>query len=181
MKKYRLHWLFIVMVLSLLYGAIYKVGLIGLDSTLYDDLTTQAVDKAWQTALSAEKDGVVKAPFLIKVNVENQLSSFMTVYDKDKKVVGSSGVLDEQTPELPTEYLDNTNLYVRNYFTWEPKPGVHLAGVSVTMGDKGYVMAGRNMQETDRQTDRLVRAVVVAWGASVLLATAGLVVITKRR
>lgn len=181
MKKYRFHWLFSVLVLSLLFGAIYKVGLISLDSTLYDPLATQAVDKAWQTALSAEADGVVKAPVLVKVDVKNQLSSFFTVYDKDKKVVGSSGVLDGQTPELPVEYLDNTNEYVRNYFSWHPKPDVHLAGVTVSMGDKGYVLVGRSMQETDRQTDRLIRTVVAAWAGCVLLATVGFLVISRRR
>lgn len=179
MKKHQILWGTSFVVLSLIFGVIYKAGLISLDAMLYDSLTQQAVDKAWQTALAADKDGAVKAPFATKINVENQLASFMTVYDSNKQVVGSSGELDGQAPELPTEMLEDTDDFVRNYFVWEPKPGVRLAGVTVTIGDKGYVLAGRSMQESDRQRERLVKTVAFGYAASLIIMSVGLVIASK--
>lgn len=180
MNKHKFRWLFGALVLTAVFGTIYKVGQISLESTLYDPLTYEAVDKAWATAITAEKDGRLKAPFSSQVDVEKTQSSFLTVYNKDKKVVGSSGVLDENTPQLPSEFLDNTNPFVRNYFSWEPKPGVHLAGVTVSAGNYGYVLAGRSMSETDRHLDRLTKTVIVGWLASLILLGVSLVIDRKK-
>jgi len=172
-KKYQLPWLFSFIILTILFGVIYKASRISLDSALYDPLATEAVDVAWETAIRAEKEGKVSAPTPKQINVETSPVTFVTVYDKDKKVVGSSGDLDKNPPQLPPEFLEDTDPYARNYFSWEPKEGVHLAGVTVSMGEYGYVLAGRSMQEADRQGTRLTKMVVIGWLASVSLMTAG--------
>jgi hypothetical protein len=181
MKKYKLPWLFTVITLSIIFGVIYKVGRISLDSSLHDPLTYEAINKSWELALAHEKTGELKAPLLKKIDVEYNLDSFITVYDKDKKVVNSSGQIDGATPNLPPDILDHTVPYVRNYFDWWPKKGVHVAGTTVALGDYGYVLAGRNMQEADRQGNRVTKAVVVGWAASVVVVTFGFVLMGRRK
>jgi hypothetical protein len=182
MKKYKIHWLFCFLILSLIFGVIFKVAQISLQSNLHDPLTYEAVNKAWEVALSQEaNNGQLKAPFLRKVDVANNLDSFMTVYDRDKKVIGSSGVLDGKTPDLPHEFLNDTSPYMRNYFQWTPKEDVHLAGVTVAIGDDGYVLAGRNMQEAYRQGNRAIKSILLGWAGSVVLMTVAYVVLSRHK
>jgi len=179
MQKYKWYWVAGFIIISLVFGVMYKVGRINLDSTLHDPLTYEAVGKAWELASSKGSTGQLKANLPGKVNVANNLLSFVTIYDRDKKVVASSGDLDGAAPDLPMNFLDNTNQYVRNYFDWRPKDDVHLAGTTVAVGDDGYVLVGRNMQEADRQGNRLTKSVIIGWAVSVLLLTVGFIALKR--
>ena len=181
MKKSKLCWLFSVILLSLIFGVIYKVCRVSLDSTLHDPLTYEAVSTAWRLSDVQQANGQLKVDLPIKVNVANNLSTFITVYDHEKNVIASSGELDGETPALEPQFLENTNQYVRNYFDWRPSQDVHLAGTTVAVGDDGYVLVGRNMQEADRQGNRVTKAVVIGWIASVIILTVGFSLVNRKR
>ncbi len=181
MNKYKWHWLCAFITVSLVFGVVYKVVRVSLDSTLHDPLTYEAVGAAWRLANNKPANGQLKADFPVKTDVSSNLNTFTTVYDHEKNLVASSGVLNGQTPELPTGFLDGTNQYVRNYFDWRPTEEVHLAGTTVALGDDGYVLVGRNMQEADRQGNRVTKSVILGWVASVLVLTAGTLMISKRK
>src|SRR5689334_10932324 len=75
-----------------------------------------------------------------KVNIEKSLAPFIIVYDKNKNLFGTTGIIDGKNPDLPLGVLDNS-LKKENRISWEPKNGIREAIVVVHFKDKseGYV------------------------------------------
>jgi hypothetical protein len=86
------------------------------------------------------------------------------IFDKDGKVVGSSGKLGADSPTPPSGVFDRTKQKNDDIFTWQPQKGVRIAAVlRKADGDKGFVLVGRNLREIERRTEHLIKIVGVAW------------------
>lgn len=105
-----------------------------------------------------------------KVDVEKSLASFVIIYDKNGKVTSSSGVLNGQTPEIPSGILDNVQNSGEQRFTWQPQDDTRIAAV-VTSYNDGYVLAGRNMREVEIREHKLMLQVAGVWIAAVGIVT----------
>jgi hypothetical protein len=98
------------------------------------------------------------------VEIDKSLSPFVTIFDKDGKVVGSSGKLGADSPTPPSGVFDRTKQKNDDIFTWQPQKGVRIAAVlRKADGDKGFVLVGRNLREIERRTEHLIKIVGVAW------------------
>ncbi len=181
MKKYGVHWLFSVLVLTLIFGVVYKVSQINLDHSLYAPLAHEAVNKAWQGAFEIEAGEQPEAP-ATKVNLEIAHNPFVSYYDQDKNLISSSAVIDDQTPTLPENVFDNTMAFSRDYFSWQPKEGVNVAAVAASMGpDKGIVVIGQKRQVADYHLGRLKKTILIGWLTGLILLTTSFVLISHRR
>lgn len=98
------------------------------------------------------------------VDIENSLSLFVSIYDKDGKLASSSGKLGEDSPTPPSGIFEYLRKNDKQRFTWEPKKGVRIAAVAEKLeDDKGFVLVGRNMKEIDMRIQNSLIIVGAAW------------------
>ncbi len=104
------------------------------------------------------------------IDIENSLSLFVVIYDKDGKVVAGSGKLKNTVPTPPSgvfAYLKNKS---EDRFTWQPQKGVRLAAVMKKInGDKGFVVVARSLKEVESRSDAAMKMAGIAWLALLLL------------
>lgn len=96
------------------------------------------------------------------VDIASSLVWFLVIYDGSGQVVAANGKLDGQVPVLPQGVLENAKKMGQNRVTWEPKEGVRIATVVVPY-EGGYVLAGRNLRETEGRIMMLAQKVFVGW------------------
>jgi hypothetical protein len=123
-------------------------------------------------------DGGASAGSLVpatRVDVATSLAPFLVIFDASGRVLATDGQLDGQAPVPPAGVLESARAGGSNRVTWQPRPGVRVATVTVAWRD-GTVMAGRSLREVERREDALLLMVAVAWLAMVaVLAAAALV------
>jgi hypothetical protein len=108
-----------------------------------------------------------------KVDVAQSLAPFVVVFDPSGHVLATDGRLDGQDPIPPTGVLDAARAHSPNVVTWQPRPGVRVATVTVPW-QGGTVLAGRSLREVERREDQALLLVAAAWLAMIatLAATA---------
>lgn len=153
--------------ITLVYGAIYAV----VQQTYRqgaDDPQVQYVQDI-KEILESGQAGPQDIAGQNKVDASKSLATFIIVFDKDKKAVASSAILDNAIPLPPNGSFDDRknqffNLFLRtseNRFTWSPKKDVRIAAVLTKYKD-GYVLAGRSLKEVENRVIRLGLTVLIA-------------------
>jgi hypothetical protein len=98
------------------------------------------------------------------------------VYGSDDAILASGGLLDGQPPAVPAGVLAAARAAGRNAVTWQPRPAVRIATVSVPWKG-GTVLAGRSLRLVEEQVDQLGLLVGAGWLATlVALAVAAAIV-----
>lgn len=163
-------FLLLALLSTLIFGSIYVAGNQILRS-LADDPQVEVVE---QVANLMKQDIPLEAILgqAEQIDISENNGLFVMIFDKDKKLVGSSAVIGEETPQLPTESFDTANASTGNRFTWKPKEGIRSAVVLKQIGDKGYAAAGKSLKETDYRTRNMATAIVLAWTLSLLTSLA---------
>ncbi len=164
MNKYSLAAIFVIGVLcALIYVSIQHV--LRMDAN--DPQIQISEDTAVMLSRGYTPDAVMPQT---KVDIAMSLAPFMIVYDKDKMVLASSGILDGRTPSLPSGVLTYVSLHGEDRFTWQPRMGVRIAAV-VTQYKNGFVLIGRNLREVEKREDDLMKQVLIGWVGMVILAS----------
>lgn len=170
-----IRWVPLGVAIVFVFGAIYLVA--------QQNYRTAANDPQVQIAedLMAQMDAgqsSVSLNEITKVDMEFSTSTFIIAYDRDKKIIANSSTLAGETLSPPTETLNNIkedDLLLpknQNRFTWEPKNGVRIATV-IIKGEKGYVLAGRNMREEELRirTIQILEGIFMLFALGATLAT----------
>lgn len=127
-----------------------------------DSLTQVAEDLALR--LAAEKS---IPPNLTsnKIDIEKSLSTYIMVYDANKKLIGATGALNGQNPDFPLGVLDNAKANGSNSITWQPQKGVRSATVTIYFKNKseGYVVAGKSLKTVEKRIDSLQTQIGIGW------------------
>ncbi|MFA7309903.1 MAG: hypothetical protein WC050_03295 [Candidatus Paceibacterota bacterium] len=98
------------------------------------------------------------------VNISQSLAPFLIIYDAKLKPLASSGKLDDAAPVPPAGVFANAAVHGEDRVTWQPQPSTRIAAVvAIVPGEKGYVLAGRNMREVEAREWALESAVGIAW------------------
>ena len=108
-----------------------------------------------------------------KIDISKSLNAFVLVYDRNKNLVDSSGILDNIKPVYPKgvlEYLDNNN---ESRVTWQPKAGLRFASLAIKY-DNGYIVAAKSLSETEKLIDKLGELILFAWLACMVFITIAL-------
>lgn len=97
------------------------------------------------------------------IDLTKSLSVFVILLDKDGKVVGGTGKIDDKVPTPPQGVIDYVKAHDEERFTWEPKDGVRIAAVMTKVDDKGIVLAGRSLKEVELREKSLTMMVGLGW------------------
>lgn len=98
------------------------------------------------------------------IDLTQSLSPFVFVFDQNKNLLASSGVMGSKEPSYPKGVLDVVVQKGEDRVTWQPQPGLRFATVAIKYKD-GYIVAGRSLHETENLIDKLGRDVLLAWTA----------------
>lgn len=104
-----------------------------------------------------------------EVNMRDSLAPFIILYNSKGEPSDGSGKIDGKLPKLPSGVLSYTEQHIEHRFTWEPAPGVRIAAVvRYYQNDQhlGYVLAGRNLRESERQQSQLLLLTTIGWAAT---------------
>ena len=102
------------------------------------------------------------------VDISKSLSSYIFIYDKDNKLLGSDVTLNGKAPSFPTGVLDNARKNGTDRVTWQPEAGVRSAVVAAKASNGDVVVVGRSMKEIENRINQLGLIALGAWGVSVI-------------
>ena len=144
-------------------------------------LNDPQVQIAEDVALQIENGGKPTAIIAssTKIDVSTSLRPYVVIYDKDLHPIVWTGILDGKPPMPSQGVFDyakkNDKALGENRISWQPSPNVRSAIVVVHVGSSdGYVLAGRNMRETEDRIWNMQVLIGLAWIgilATTLLAT----------
>ena len=97
-----------------------------------------------------------------KVDVAQSLAPFVAVFDETGHVLATDGQLDAHDPVPPLGVLDAARAHPPNVVTWQPRPGVRVATVTVPW-QGGTVLAGRSLRAVEQREDQTLLIVAAAW------------------
>jgi hypothetical protein len=99
------------------------------------------------------------------IEISENLSPFITLYNKNKIPLRSSGLLFGKMPLPPKGVFDFTEKNGEDVLSWQPATGVRLALVieSVHSNDVAFVAVGRSLLETEKRESNLIKMVMIGW------------------
>ncbi len=103
------------------------------------------------------------------VDMQKSLAVFIMVFNKEGKVVLSTGQLAGKIPEIPKGVFDFTAKNGQDKITWQPQKGVRAAIVVVPYKE-GYVLVGRSLREIEKRINMLGFEVFLGWVITILAA-----------
>jgi hypothetical protein len=86
------------------------------------------------------------------------------VFDKNKNLLATSGMMGNDRPSYPKGVLDHVDQKGEARVTWQPQTGLRFATVAIKF-DKGYIVAARSLHETENLISIIGRLVLMAWVA----------------
>jgi hypothetical protein len=99
--------------------------------------------------------------------LSKSLATYIMIFDKSGKLVGSSVTLDGKYPTIPQGVFSSTKNSPagETRFTWQPKNGVRSAVViDYYKGPTpGYVLIGRSIKEIEKRENQQLQIVAAAW------------------
>ena len=148
-----------VVVATALCGVLYLVDQQALRAGANDPQEQLAIDAAGRLDSGATPASVAAGP---AVDLRTDLAPFVVVYDPQGQVLATNGRLDGGPPIIPSGVLASARATGRDAVTWQPRPGLRLATVTVPWSG-GTVMAGRSLRLAEKRIGDLGLLVGAAW------------------
>jgi hypothetical protein len=146
--------------ITALSGLVYVVGQQGQRTGANDPQVQLAEDAAVRLDAGETPAAVVgTGP---PVAIASSLAPFVVVYDAAGSALASDGQLDGRPPAIPKGVLESARAHGVNAVTWQPRPGVRVATVTVPWKG-GTVTAGRSLRLVEERVDDLTRLVGLGW------------------
>ena len=137
----------------------------------------QPLQLATDTALKLEKGQ--RADLAVstdKVDISKSLSPFVMVFDTNKNLLSTSGVMGSSEPTYPKGVLDFVTQKGEDRVTWQPQTGLRYATVAIKI-KSGYIVAGRSLREIEKLIDEIGKLVLEACLASALFSAIAMVIL----
>lgn len=99
------------------------------------------------------------------VDIARSLAPFVVVHGTAGNVLATDGELDGLPPALPAGVLASARANGTDIVTWQPRPGVRLATVTVPWNG-GTVTAGRSLRLVEDHASELELVIAAAWLAT---------------
>jgi hypothetical protein len=109
------------------------------------------------------RDQVGPAP----VDIARSLAPFVVVYGAAGTILATDGTLDGQPPAVPAGVLASARATGLDAVTWQPRPGVRIATVTVPWNG-GTVLAGRSLRLVEEHAATLELIVGGGWLATLV-------------
>jgi hypothetical protein len=95
------------------------------------------------------------------------LAPFVVVFDVSGAPLASNARLDGAIPAPPAGVLEAAKASGRNAVTWQPRPGVRIATVTVPWSG-GTALAGRSLRVVEEREDQALFLAGAAWAAGLV-------------
>ena len=158
-----LYWLCAALVITALYTTIGGV----MQNVLRSGANDPQLQVAEDAAAQLDRGHTTASTGGAQVDIANSLAPFLIVYDRQGRVVSSSGQLNGQTPALPNGVLTSMGPGSEKKLTWQPQAGVRVAAVMVA-AQQGYVVSGRSLREVEDRIGALQHLILAAWALSLV-------------
>lgn len=156
------HWIPIAIVITSFCALVYL--------SVQQDIRQSANDPQIQMSedsARALEDGALVEDTVPRVNVDisKSLAPFLIIFNDRGEVVLSSVILNGRTPTPPKGIFDFVRTHQKEWFTWEPKPGIRIAAVVTKYNgaNPGFVLAGRSIREVEKRESWLMTQVGAVW------------------
>ena len=103
----------------------------------------------------------------VPVDIARSLAPFVVVYGTAGNVLATDGTLDGQPPAVPPGVLATARSSGRDAVTWQPRPGIRIATVTVPWTG-GTVLAGRSLRLVEEHAATLQTIVGAGWLATLV-------------
>lgn len=158
-------WLPIAVAVTAMTGLAYLAVQQNYRSGLDDPQLQLATDGAARLDAGALPASIASSP---TVDADKSLAPFVAVFGSDGALLASGVVLDGMPPKPPAGVLATARETGSDRVTWQPRPGVRIASVSVAAHDGRVVLAGRNMRAVEARIDNLTKIAGLAWAAALV-------------
>jgi len=157
--------LLIAIIITVIFGAVYVIGQQVLRRGANNEPTKLA-----QATVAKLKSGV--APRLavnstFNLEADND-SSFVVVYDKAGRVLGSGAFLNNAYPIPPKGVLTSATVGHNNKVTWQPATDLRLATVVINTGNY-YVLGARSLKLSEEFQDVWLFTLASSWATSMIV------------
>lgn len=171
-KRYVIGWLPLFWTITILVGFGYAAVQQSIRQGA-NDLPVQLTETAVERAANSSTSLMSLTPDE-QADISASLAPFVIVYDDNTKPLVGSGYLDGSLPGPPAGVFNFVRAHGIDRVTWQPRNDVRIATVVRQLTDKdghnrGFVLAGRNMKEIERQESQVLALAAAAW----LLASVG--------
>jgi len=158
-------WFAYAAAITLVCGIIYITVQQGYRQSANDPQFALAEDAANAINKGADPKSIIgNAPV---IDLSQSLSPFLIIYSNNGSIAASSATLDGNAPKVPQGVLNNARFNGMTAVTWQPRPDVRQATVSIHA--KGYiVVAGRSLRITEERIDMLFKQIAFGWVVSVI-------------
>lgn len=161
MPSYVRNWLPLAVTITGLCIALYATGQHVYRQSLNDPQIQMAEDAVARIMLGATATSTIPKA---TVDIAVSLAPFIVAYDSNGKPIASSGLLDGRIPVPPARVFAYAESGQDDLLTLEPQIGVRIAAVVKAIpGEKGFVLAGRNMRIVESRVKDLGNLVLAAW------------------
>ena len=158
-------WFCGAIIITIIFGTIYTATQQILRQDANDPQIQLAEDAA--TALNAgqQPSDVVSG----KVDINNSLLPFVTIYDKSGNVVAGNGYFDGALANnAPFGSLEASAKVPYNAITWQPYSVLRIASVSVSANNY-FVFSGRSLVQVEIRENLVFKISILGWAASMLV------------
>lgn len=103
------------------------------------------------------------------VDIEKSLAPFVILFDSNGKAVEGTGKINDKLAQVPSEMLESARQKTEHRTTWQASKTTQVATVVRYYQNSkraGFVLSGRNIRETQKQTSNLLLISTVAWALS---------------
>ena len=111
-----------------------------------------------------------------KLDISKSLSPFVLVFDTNKNLLSTSGMIGNIKPNYPKGVLDSVDKNDEDKVTWQPQTGLRFATVAIRT-NSGYIVAGRSLSEPEKLIDNIGKLVLEAWLACAIFSIIALAII----
>jgi len=172
-QKLLVLWLAMMFLVTFTSSLVYLVA----QQTLRLGANEQPMQLTKDTMLKLENgQSAVRAIPVDKVNIAQSLSPFVMVFDSNKNLLETSGMMGSSSPVYPKGVLDSVAKSGEDRVTWQPQNGLRYATVAVKYSG-GFIVAGHSLSETERLIDTIGRLVAQAWLVCVVFSGIALMII----
>jgi hypothetical protein len=158
-------WLPLAVVTTCVAGLVYAAVQQDIRRSADDPQVQLAEDAASRLDAGAPASGVLPSG---TVDMRRSLAPYVMVFDRRRRVLAASAVLDGRGPDFPVGVFDSVPASGEDRITWAPRPEVRSAAV-VTTWKGGFVVAGRSLRTAEQREDSLRALVAVTWLAALAL------------
>jgi hypothetical protein len=168
-----LHWLPLAAFATVLAGTVFVVGQQVLRLSGNDPQIQMAQDAAARLTAGEAVTAIVPTA---TVDMGRSLAPFTIVFDDQGTVLGASGQLHGQPPQLPAGVLDYVRQHGEDRISFQPEPGARFATVveRVSGARPGFVLVGRSLREVEQREQTVEQLAGAGWLAALVV---GLIVV----